>query len=146
MRKDYQKAIFALYGAISIFCLPFLATGADLPARPPVSGVIRGEICFPTADAERILEDLEQADACKEVVAAGEGAIASSDARASALESRVLEQDRELAEARKLVEDTRKAGEDATKVAAGPWYQRVLSAGKWIALGLIVGFVGGMSK
>lgn len=146
MSRRYQKAIFAMYGTISVFCLPFLALGADIPVRPPVSGVVQGEICFPTSDGERILRDLEQGAACKEAVAAGEDALTSSDARASALESRVLEQDRELKSARKLVDDTRKAGEDAAKVAAPPWYQRVLNAGKWIALGIIIGFVGGMGK
>jgi hypothetical protein len=70
----------------------------------------------------------------------------ANEMRAAALETRVEEQDRELKEARKLVDDTRKAGEDAAKAAAGPWYQKVLSAGKWIALGLIVGFIGGVAK
>jgi hypothetical protein len=103
-------------------------------------------ICFPLPDGERILRDLEALPPCREAVAAAEEAINSGEMRSQALEKRIVEQDQELKDARKLVDDTRKAGEEAAKVAGGPWYGRVLAAGKWIALGIIVGFVGGMGK
>lgn len=115
------------------------ATGA------PVGGVAP-EICFPLADGERILRDLETIGPCREAVTAAGDALNAAEVRSQALEGRVVEQDKELTDARKLVDDTRKAGEQAAKVAAGPWYSKVLAAGKWIALGIVIGFVGGMAK
>ena len=104
------------------------------------------EICFPLADGMRMLSDIETLAMCKTTVAAGEQAINSCEARASVLEHRVAEQDGEIVKGKKTIEETRKAGEDAAKVAAGPWYSRALSVVKWIALGIVVGFVGGMAK
>lgn len=146
MRNHSQKCLIALCGAISLFCIPFPVSGGGNPTDPPVSGVKQAEICFPLPDGERLLHVLESFTACQEAVAAGQEANDACESRAGILEQRVTEQDRELQEARKLVDDTRKAGEQAVKVAAPPWYQRVLNAGKWIALGLITGFVVGAGK
>ena len=110
------------------------------------SSVFAEEICFPLTDGTRMLQDIEALEVCREAVDAGENLITSCEARANILEYRVIEQDNELKDARKLVDDTRKAGEEAVKIVAGPWYQRILTAGKWIALGIVIGFVGGLSK
>lgn len=143
MRKTLHVALSCvlLTGWLYTPCL-----GGDNLAYPPASKPSGAEICFPIPDGERILRDLESLPPCQEAVSAGEDALNACESRAGIVDQRVAEQNQELAEARKVIEDTRKAGEEAAKVAAGPWYQRVLSAGKWIALGIIVGFVGGMSK
>lgn len=130
---------------VLLVLVPTPCFSAGTATGPAVGGVAQ-EICFPVGDGERMLKDLESLPPCKETVVAAEDALNATEARAKALENRVDEQDRELKDARKLVDDTRKAGEEAAKVAAGPWYEKVLAAGKWIALGLIVGFVGGMAK
>ena len=138
----------ALQSTISLLiCLLMTSPAypADLPAGPK-DGDRAPEICFPLKDGEGILRVLESYSACQEVIRAGEEALTSSDARASVLEARVLEQDRELTEARKVIEDTRKVGEEAAKAAAPKWYQRVLNAGKWIGMGILVGFVVGAGK
>jgi hypothetical protein len=70
----------------------------------------------------------------------------ANEMRAAALESRVVEQDRELADARRVIDDTRKAGEEAARAAALPWYARVLSVVKWVGLGVLIGFMGSMTK
>jgi len=120
---------------------------ADLPGRGAAQdGGVAPEICFPIEDGERMLKDLEALPPCREAVKAAQEVINSNRIKDKALENRIVEQDRELKDARKLVDDTRKAGEEAVKVAAGPWYQKVLNAGKWIALGIVVGFIGGMGK
>ena len=93
-----------------------------------------------------MLSDIETLAVCKSAVTAGADAIASCEARASVLERRVTEQDGEIVKGKKTIEETRKAGEEAAKVAAGPWYSRALSVVKWIALVIVVGFVGGMAK
>jgi hypothetical protein len=46
-------------------------------------------------------------------------------------------------------EEKNKKGQDTGLnifAAAGLWYQRVLGEGKWIAVGIVIGFVGGMAK
>jgi hypothetical protein len=140
-------AIIALLCAtIFMTPYPYPCLGGDNAAYPPASKPSGDEICFPLPDGERILRDLEALPPCRDAVAAAEEAIKSSEIRSQALENRIVEQDGELKDARKLVDDTRKAGEEAAKVAAGPWYARALSVVKWVALGIIVGFVGGMGK
>lgn len=143
MKKTLHVALSCvlLVGWLSTPCL-----GGDNAAVPPSRAQSASEICFSLPDGERILRDLESLPPCRDAVAAAEDALTSCESRAGIIDQRVAEQDRELTEARKLVDDTRKAGQDAAKAAGGPWYQRVLNAGKWVALGLIIGFVGGMAK
>jgi hypothetical protein len=93
-----------------------------------------------------MLKDLEALPVCWNAVKAAEEVINSNKIKDKALEDRIAEQDREIASGKKTIEDTRKAGEEAAKIAAGPWYQKVLSAAKWIGLGIVIGFVGGMAK
>ena len=125
---------------ILIFALVLcpVARAADLPVAP--------SICFSVPDGEKMLQDLESLPALREAVDTAKDAIDSCEERSTALEGRVAEQDREIKDAQVKLEDTRKAGEKAVKVAGGTWYQKVLSAGKWIALGIVIGFVGGMAK
>lgn len=130
---------------IFLLLMPSLGSGADLPAGPAVGGGAP-EICFPLPDGERILQNLEALEGCKEAVEAADGVLNAAEVRSQSLESRIAEQDREIADGKKTIEDTRKAGEDAAKVAAGPWYARALSVVKWVALGIVIGFVGGMVK
>jgi hypothetical protein len=130
---------------IFLLLMPSLGFPADLPAGVATAPVAH-EICFPLQDGERILRDLESLPPCLDAVKAAEDSINSSEARSKELEIRIVEQDRELKDARKLVDDTRKAGEDAVKVAGGSWYTRALSVVKWVALGIVLGYAGGMSK
>jgi len=125
---------------ILIFALVMspVAGAADLPVAP--------SICFSAPDGERILRDLESLEDCQQAVDSAKGAVKSSEERAVILEERIVELDEEVRDAQVKLEETRKAGERAVKVAAGPWYQRILAAGKWIALGIVIGFVGGMAN
>jgi len=104
------------------------------------------EICFPIAVGTRMLQDIESLAVCRSAVEACEDAVNSCEARSSALEGRVSEQEEEIAAGKKTIEDTRKAGEQAVKVASGPWYAKVLSAGKWVALGALFGLAVGVAK
>ena len=130
---------------VLLILVPMPCFGADLPTGAAVGGGAP-EICFPLPDGERILQNLEALEGCKEAVEAADGVLNAAEVRSQALESRIAEQDREIASGKKTIEDTRKAGEEAAKVAAGPWYARALSVVKWVALGIVVGFVGGMAK
>ena len=138
-----QNALGSTIFLVFLLLMPSLGFGADLPAGA-ATGSNPAEICFPLQDGERILKDLEALPICREAVTAAEEALTSSELRAETLDNRIVEQDKELTDARKLVEDTRKAGEEAAKVASGPWYQKVLNAGKWIGLGIVLGFVIGL--
>jgi len=122
-----------------------VALAADLPTGAQ-GGVVAPVICFPVEDGERMLKDLEAIGPCRDAVKAAEEVINSNKIKDKALEDRISEQDREIEAGKKTIEDTRKAGEDAAKVAAGPWYSKVLAAAKWIGLGIVIGFVGGMAK
>ena len=128
-----------------LILVPMPGFSADLPTGAAGGGVAP-EICFPVGDGERILRDLESLPLCRDAVTACEDALRSEEGRSQALGGRVIEQDRELTDAQKLVDDTRKAGEEAAKIASGPWYAKVLAAGKWIAAGLVIGFAAGISK
>lgn len=139
-----MRAVIAFCCVISLLCPPALLWAAD--ATGGILAPKTTELCFPVEDAERILKDLEALPACQDAVQAVEYVLKSTEEIAKAQEERIVEQDRELKDARKLVDDTRKAGEEAAKLASGPWYQRVLNAGKWIGLGILVGFVGGVAK
>jgi hypothetical protein len=143
MRK---AAIIGLCWTIFLAPMPTYGLGGDNAVYPAGSKPAGGEICFPLPDGERILQNLEALEGCKEAVEAADGVLNAAEVRSQALESRIAEQDREIASGKKTIEDTRKAGEEAAKVAAGPWYARALSVVKWVALGIVVGFVGGMAK
>lgn len=139
-------AIIALCATIFLTPYPYPCLGGDIATYPPPAKPSGGEICFPLPDGERILRDLESLPPCREAFTAAEDALRAEEVRSQALEGRVVEQERELKDARKLVEDTRKAGEDAAKAASGPWYKRMLNAGKWIGMGILIGFVVGASN
>lgn len=145
MRRALQNAPGSTIFLIFLLIMAQVVSAADLPAGA-TDAPTAPQICFPLVDGERILRDLESLPPCQAAVAAGEDAVNSCEVRAEALEDRVAEQDGELADARKVIDDTRKAGEQAVKAGQEPWYVRVLSAAKWVALGLVVGFIGGMSK
>lgn len=104
------------------------------------------EICFPIAVGTRILQDIESLAVCRDAVDASTDAVNSCEARSSALENRIVEQEKEISEREKTIEDAGKAIKEAAKASSVPWYQRILNAGKWVALGIVIGFVGGMSK
>ena len=143
MRK---AAIIGLCWTIFLAPMPTYGLGGDNASYPAGSMPAGGEICFPLPDGERILQNLESLGICRDAVEAADGAVNSCEVRATALEGRVVEQEGELKDARKLVDDTRKAGEEAAKASSGPWYARALSVVKWVALGIVIGFVGGMAK
>jgi len=144
MRKT---AIIVLWATIFSTPYPYPCLGGDNPAYPAGSKPAGVEICFPLPDGERILRDLESLPPTKAALEACSDLSDANEVRAEALESRVAEQDRELKDARKVIDDTRKAGEEAVKVASGPWYARVLAVAKWGALFFLGGLVvGGMAK
>lgn len=130
---------------VLLILVPMPCFSADLPTGAQ-DGVVAPEICFPLPDGERILKDLEALPVCRNAVKAGEDVINSNKIMQKALAGRITEQDREIASGKKTIEDTRKAGEEAAKVAAGPWYTRAMATVKWVALGVLIGFVGGMAK
>jgi len=114
---------------------------ALLIAGPNV--VNSAEICFSEADGTRLLEEVEASRAYEK---GAEESLSACSEEKHVLSERVTELDGEVARAEKTIEDTRKAGEQAAKAANVPWYQRVLNAGKWIGLGILLGFAVGVGK
>lgn len=142
MRRASRLVAFCCVLSI-LYPIPRIWAGG---APGTAQGGAAPEICFPLPDGERILRDLETIGPCREAVTAAGDALNAAEVRSQALEDRVVDQDKELTDARKLIDDTRKAGEAAAKVAAGPWYSRALAVLKWVGLGIVIGFVGGMAK
>ncbi len=150
MRKHSRMSTTA--AVIAIWTTLFLpAIAPRLYAAEPTGasvGSARAEICFPLGDAEKMLRELEaapavkvEADACREWQAQEEVRDQALAEGARTRDARIIELEREKAAALAQAEENLKAGERAVKVAQGPWYQRVLSVGKWIAVGILVGFV-----
>ena len=146
MRRTLQNAPQSTIFLVFLLLMPSLGVGAGLPTAAAGRSVAP-EICFPLPDGERMLRDLESLPPCREAVKAAEEVINSNRIKDKALEDRIAEQDREIAAGKKTIEDTRKAGEEAAKVAGGAWYRKVLSVAKWGALFFLGGLVvGGMAK
>ena len=145
-RISATAAVFAIWATLSLPAItPRLY--AESPTGASV-GNAAGEICFPLGDAEKMLRELEaapavktEADACREWQAQEEVRDQALAEGARTREARIAELEREKAAALTQADENLKAGERAVKVAQGPWYQRVLSVGKWIAVGILVGFV-----
>jgi hypothetical protein len=143
--------LIALWAAISLAApTPLLFAGSATGASVGNAG---GEICFTIGDAMMMLRELEaapavkvEADACREWQIQEEARDQTIAEGAQIREARIAELEKEKAAALVQAEENLKAGERAVKVAQGPWYQRVLSVGKWIGLGILVGFAAGMGR
>lgn len=140
------------YGLVFGFCcVLFLPAPTPCFSADPATGGQDGnavaEICFPRGEGDAILKDLDGYDACMDAVNACDDDLEAEEKRAVALESRVKETEGELVRAEKIIEDTRKAGEQAANT---PWWQRLLRNSKaaggaagGAALGAVFGGPGG---
>lgn len=150
-RISTAAAVLAIWATISLTAItPRVYAGG--PTGAGVGNAV-GEICFPLPEAEKVLRELEaapavkaEADACREWQAQEDVRDQAIAEGARAREARIAELEREKAAALVQAEENLKAGERAVKAASGPWYQRVLSVGKWIAVGILVGFVAGAGR
>jgi hypothetical protein len=103
-------------------------------------------LCFSLGDAVRLLRIVEKdfPDCQRELTARralDNGAVESiQECREMGvvLTSRVNELTLERNKCVSLADNTAKAGEAAVKAARGTWWDRVVSAGKWVALGSIL--------
>lgn len=144
--------VLALWSTILTSCLPSPVFAADLPAgRQGAPGT--GEICFTLGDAVRMLRELEaapsvkaEADACREWQAQEEVKDQTIAEKVRGQEDRIAQLEAEKKAALDQAQANLEAGKKAVAVAAGPWYQRVLSAGKWIAVGIVIGVVAGAGR
>lgn len=153
MRRYSWKAVFALWGAI-VLAFPGVGVraagpGETVPGRQGVSlaGQI-DEICFPREDAVGILRDLEggrgwkkEAEACRDWQDEAEIRAAAADNLIGGLQEEVRKEKAAREAAMRQAEENLRAGREAVKVAKGPWYEAILSAGKWIVAGLVAGYI-----
>jgi hypothetical protein len=70
--------------------------------------------------------------------------VAKDEELIKTLDGRVVELGKQNADLSELNRKVLKAADEARK--SGPWYQRALSAGKWIAAGILIGFVAGAGR
>lgn len=113
----------------------------------PAYGVESSAICFSEEKANRLLRIVEKElpDCRREVMAlsaldngAG-GAIEEHLRTEELLQARANELIKERDACIKQVEKTKEAGEKAVDAVRGTWWDRVLSAGKWVASGIAFG-------
>ena len=119
--------------------LVFPAGAAELliPGESPSSpGVF-----FPQAASLRLLAEVEQ---CRAEIPALRDLVAKDEELIQKLDGRVVELGKQNDDLKEMNKKAIKVADEARK--SGPWYQRALSAGKWIAAGVILGFVAGAGR
>ncbi len=153
MRNKSHFAAIALWATISL-AFPGGGVRAAEPGETVpggqgggLAGQI-GEICFPGPAAVRMLGDLEgglawkaEAEACREWQVRAEERIGETDNLVLGLREEVRVERAGREEAVRQAERNLEAGRQAVKAAKGPWWSPILSAAKWIAVGILVGFV-----
>jgi len=129
-----------------LFLVAFLIPSLVFPAgaaellRPEESPSSLG-VFFPHAASLRLLAEVEQ---CRVEVPALRDLVAKDDELIRKLDGRVVELGKQNDDLSELNRKIIKAADDARK--SGPWYERALSAGKWIAAGILLGFIAGAGR
>jgi len=124
---------------LMIVVLAFPAGAAELlkPGESPSSpGVF-----FPHAASLRLLAEVEQ---CRVELPVLRDLVAKDEELIRKLDGRVVDLGKQNEDLKEMNKKALKTADDARK--SGPWYERMLSAGKWIAAGIVLGFVAGASK
>jgi hypothetical protein len=124
-----------------------------VPASWASEPSIPGELCMPAdpdgvdliQEAEAGRKWKEEAEACRVWQAEELERAAMVDNQVRAMKDRIQVCEADVVAAREQAKANLEAGKQAVKAAAGPWYQPMLSAAKWIAGGLILGYVLGRS-
>lgn len=145
MTIRFRLFLLALLALLLAATLPVCALtsvhAGDRPAEASLAAP-RGEICFPPADAEAILHEVEagraaiaEADACRAWQAdhalTDQAREKVCEATAERLEEVTRERDQAFAQAAANVE----AGEDAAAAAGGSWWSRIKTRVTWAGIG-----------
>jgi hypothetical protein len=102
-----------------------------------------GEICFPAGQSSRLLEEVES---CREELPLLRDLTAKGNDLAGIQAGRIVELEKERDTLLKMNEQARQAADDARKANTGSWWEQALKAGKWIGLGVLVGFAAGAAR
>jgi hypothetical protein len=133
-----------LQSAVALWCVLSIVPSAWADSPP-----IPGELCMPAdPDGVNLLRDAEAgrkwkeaAEACWTWQAEELQKAAVIDNQVLAMKGRIQVCEADVVAAREQAKANLEAGKQAVKAAAGPWYQPLVSAAKWIAGGLILGYV-----
>lgn len=142
-----QSTIFFLILSFSPLC----GYGGDIPTG--AQGVNRAGIFFEMPDYPRLLEDLESCSGIREKNAV----LSRLNEKNEQLEEIRIEREKLLRERIGFLEAQQgellrmndqaiKTAELARKAGGGTWYEQLFTAGKWIGLGIALGFVAGAAK
>jgi hypothetical protein len=66
--------------------------------------------------------------------------------REALLRERISFLEKQQGELLRMNDQAIKTADLARKTGGGTWYERLFTAGKWIGLGIVLGFVGGVAK
>jgi hypothetical protein len=107
---------------------------------PPV---FAGSLCFDAGQSDRLLEEVE---VCREQLPALRDLV-TKDAEVDQIQrERIKTLEEQRTELIAMNEAAIKQAELAQKAGKGSWWERGLAAGKWIGLGIVLGFVAGAAK
>jgi len=123
----------------------FSAEVATGPTSATTSGVI-----FDYQGSVRLLEEVESCRVDLPILRALEDKNAQLDEirneREDLYRERIKFLETQQAELLRMNDAAIKTADLARKSGGGSWYEQLFTAGKWIGLGIVLGFVGGMAK
>lgn len=126
---------------ITAFVLVLLLSPAAQGAELLFPGTPQKGIFLPYDKALQILGEVES---CRTELPMLRDLIKKDEDIMKAQENRILDLGKENEELIKINQNSIAAAEKIK--SSEPWYNRVLSAGKWIGVGILIGFVAGVAK
>lgn len=121
------------------------AGDATEPRGAPGPGVI-----FDAAQSDRLLEEMEacraQLPLLRELVSRDEQLDEIRIEREALLRERIGFLEKQQAELLRMNDQAIRQAELARKTAGGSWWEQALAAGKWIGLGILLGFAGAAGR
>ena len=122
---------------ILMLAVPSGAAELLLPGQSPTTP----GIFFDRAASLHLLAEVEQ---CRVELPLLQDLVVKDEALIQKLDERVIELGKQNTDLAEMNRKALEAAEAARK--SGPWYERLLSAGKWIAVGALLGFAAGAGR
>lgn len=135
------------FWGILILLLPMPCFPAEI-ATGPTSAPVQG-VFFDTQSSLRLLEEVEFCRVDLPILRSLEEKNAQLDEirkeREDLYKERIKFLETQQGELLRMNDQAIKTADLARKSGGGTWYEQLFTAGKWIGLGIVLGFVGGMA-
>lgn len=145
-------AVFLLCGAISLGAGVRVGNANSVPPTPQ-GGVLSGGIFVELPESDRILEEIESCRIIREENAVLQSLNEKNEQldeirkeREDLLRERIVFLEKQQAELIRMNDAAIKTADLARKAGEGKWYEQLFTAGKWVGLGIVLGFIGGVAN